>query len=215
MDWHKGLDVDAAIAGVREALTEGDGQRLRACLERARDHEVAGVLKTAKSVQTEVPFVTVIARQLITGVMDVLAEMEDGSALIGNWKTGAHFEEHESDYELQRGLYSFAALGEVDTPSSIGTLWVALEGASPSETNYIAPSALPSLEAAFADQIDAATGIGLLSGRGRPRPTLRRLSWEPRGMPCALGSSLARSIASQALGFLPHLLVLRVRIAGQ
>jgi len=136
VDWAKGLDVDEAIerAKHREAarthprpVTDEDERRLRACLERAKAHLVAETLKTA-DVQTEVPFATLIGGQLITGVIDVLATLPDGSALIVDWKTGAHFDEHEDDYDLQRRIYSLAVLELEDGSESVEALWVHLEG---------------------------------------------------------------------------------------
>jgi ATP-dependent exoDNAse (exonuclease V) beta subunit len=136
VDWATGLDVDEAIerAKHREAarthprpVTAEDERRLRACLERAKAHPVAATLKTA-DVQTEVPFATLIGGQLITGVIDVLATLPDGSALIVDWKTGAHFDEHEDDYDLQRRIYSLAMLELEGGPKSVEALWVHLEG---------------------------------------------------------------------------------------
>jgi ATP-dependent helicase/nuclease subunit A len=136
VDWAKGLDVAEAIerAKHREAarthprpVTNEDEQRLRACLERARAHPVAATLKTA-DVEAEVPFATLIGGQLITGVIDVLATLPDGSALIVDWKTGAHFDEHEDDYDLQRRIYSLAMLELDSGPDSVEALWVHLEG---------------------------------------------------------------------------------------
>ena len=136
VDWATGLDVDEAIerAKHREAarthprpVPDEDERRLRACLERAKAHPVAETLKTA-DVQTEVPFATLIGGQLITGVIDVLATLPDGSALIVDWKTGAHFDEHEDDYDLQRRIYSLAMLELEDGPESVEALWVHLDG---------------------------------------------------------------------------------------
>ena len=136
VDWATGLDVDEAIerAKHREAarthprpVTDEDERRLRACLERAKAHPVAETLKTA-DVQAEVPFATLIGGQLITGVIDVLATLPDGSALIVDWKTGAHFDEHEDDYDLQRRIYSLAMLELDSGPESVEALWVHLEG---------------------------------------------------------------------------------------
>ena len=136
VDWARGLDVDEAIerAKQREAarthprpVTTEDEKRLRACLERAKAHPVAETLKSA-DVQTEVPFATLIGGQLITGVIDVLATLPDGSALIVDWKTGAHFDEHEDDYDLQRRIYSLAMLELENGSESVEALWVHLEG---------------------------------------------------------------------------------------
>ena len=130
VDWKAGMDIPALTqwATDHRAATDGDIARLIACLERARDHEVATTLATATEVQAEVPFATLIDGYLITGVIDVLATLPDGSTLIVDWKTGEHFEEHEADYDLQRRLYTGAMLDLANPPPLVETRWVALEG---------------------------------------------------------------------------------------
>ena len=95
---------------------------------------MAETLKTA-DVQTEVPFATLIGGQLITGVIDVLATLPDGSALIVDWKTGAHFDEHEDDYDLQREIYALAVLRARAAPASVGARWVHLESTNGEQTD--------------------------------------------------------------------------------
>jgi hypothetical protein len=136
VDWAAGIDIDDAVdrARRREAarahprpLTDEDERRLRACLKNAQDHPVAATLATA-TVQTEVPFATLIGGHLITGVIDVLATLPDGSALIVDWKTGQHFDDHEADYDLQRRIYTLALLDLAEGPDTVEALWLHLEG---------------------------------------------------------------------------------------
>jgi hypothetical protein len=161
VDWAKGLDVDEAIerAKIREAarthprpVTTEDEQRLRACLERAKAHPVAATLKTA-DVQAEVPFATLIGGQLITGVIDVLAMLPDGSALIVDWKTGKHFDEHEDDYDLQRRIYSLAMLEIEGGPESVETLWVHLEGEGHQQRDQAPGSDLSAVREMLASEV--------------------------------------------------------------
>jgi len=77
-----------------------------------------------------VPFATLIGGQLITGVIDVLATLPDGSALIVDWKTGAHFDEHVDDYQLQREIYALALLHSPVAPRTVEARWVHLEAES-------------------------------------------------------------------------------------
>ena len=167
IDWAKGLDVDEAIerAKHREAarthprpVTDEDERRLRACLERAKAHPVAETLKTG-DVQTEVPFATLIGGQLITGVIDVLATLPDGSALIVDWKTGAHFDEHEDDYDLQRRIYSLAILELEDGPESVEALWVHLEGDGAQQSTRADRSGLRGLQGEMTATIATAISI--------------------------------------------------------
>ena len=125
-------------------MTDEDERRLRACLERAKAHPVAETLKTA-DVQTEVPFATLIGGQLITGVIDVLATLPDGSALIVDWKTGAHFDEHEDDYDLQRRIYSLAMLKLEGGPERVEALWVHLEGEGHEQSHGFARTCVASM----------------------------------------------------------------------
>ena len=129
VDWKAGVDVPALVqwAADHRNLTPGETPRLTSCLERARDHEVAGALSTATEVRAEVPVATLIDGYLITGVIDVLATLPDGSTLIVDWKTGEHFEEHRGDYELQMGMYREAVVRQhgVSTPHS--AVWIPLE----------------------------------------------------------------------------------------
>jgi hypothetical protein len=137
VDWRAGLNVEAALvaAGEREAaranprlLTDGDRERLVACLKMAAANPVAQTLRTAHEVRTEVPFATTIGGQLVTGVIDVLAMLDDGSTLVVDWKTGANFDAHETDYDLQRRLYLVALLQQQAPPHSIEARWIHLEG---------------------------------------------------------------------------------------
>ena len=137
VNWHQGLDLNQTMADAeqREAtrphprlLTDGDRQRLRACLDRAATHLIAAQLMHATTVQTEVPFATLIAGQLITGVIDVLATLPDGTALIVDWKTGEHFHDHADDYDLQRRIYSLALLEMEGGPTTVEARWLHLEG---------------------------------------------------------------------------------------
>ena len=130
VDWKVGVDVPAlaAWASAHRGLTPGEAPRLTSCLERARDHEVAATLATAIEVRTEAPFAALINGYLITGVIDVLATLPDGSTLIVDWKTGEHFKEHRGDHELQMSIYVEATSAAMDAGSSIATKWVALEG---------------------------------------------------------------------------------------
>lgn len=131
VDWRTGVDVPALIqwATDHRGLTPGETPRLTACLERARDHEVAAALATATEVRSEVPFATLIDGYLITGVIDVLATLPDGSTLIVDWKTGEHFEEHREDYELQMGIYTKAVAPSVNGVPAIAARWVGLDDA--------------------------------------------------------------------------------------
>ena len=164
VDWAKGLDVDEAIerAKHREAarthprpVTDEDERRLRACLERAKAHPVAETLKTA-DVQTEVPFATLIGGQLITGVIDVLATLPDGSALIVDWKTGAHFDEHEDDYDLQRRIYSLAMLKLEGGPERVEALWVHLEGEGHEQSHGFARTCVASMTDELSQEVAVA-----------------------------------------------------------
>ena len=129
VDWEQGVDVPALIqwATDHRRATPGEIDRLTRCLERARDHEVATMLATATEVRTEVPFATLIDCYLITGVIDVLATLPDGSALIVDWKTGQHFEENRADYELQMGIYLAACRALQLTEGGASARWLSLE----------------------------------------------------------------------------------------
>jgi RecB family exonuclease len=115
---------------------------------------VAETLKTA-DVQTEVPFATLIGGQLITGVIDVLATLPDGSALIVDWKTGAHFDEHEDDYDLQRQIYSLAMLEMEDGPESVEALWVHLEGEGHEHSRAASRSRVATLMDELSSEVEA------------------------------------------------------------
>jgi ATP-dependent exoDNAse (exonuclease V) beta subunit len=164
VDWATGLNIDEAIARAkdREAarshprpVTTEDERRLRACLERAKAHPVAGTLKTA-DVQTEVPFATLIGGQLITGVIDVLATLPDGTALIVDWKTGAHFDDHEDDYDLQRRIYSLAMLELEGGPESVEALWVHLEGEGHEQRRVANRQGMHDLKQGLGDDVEMA-----------------------------------------------------------
>ena len=133
VDWRMRVDVPALIqwATDHRGLTPGETPRLTACLERARDHEVAATLATATEVRSEVPFATLIDGYLITGVMDVLATLPDGSTLIVDWKTGEHFEEHREDYELQMGIYADACAAHAPAAQEQACWWIGLENTRP------------------------------------------------------------------------------------
>ena len=130
VNWHQGIDIRALTewATDQRGATPSEIDRLTACLERARDHELATTLATATEVRTEVPFATLIDGYLITGVIDVLATLPDGSALIVDWKTGKHFEEHREDYELQMGIYFAAYRALQPLAGDVRARWISLEG---------------------------------------------------------------------------------------
>jgi RecB family exonuclease len=130
VDWHQGIDIPALTewATDQRSATPGEIDRLTACLERARDHEVATTLAAATEVRTEVPFATLIDGYLITGVMDALATLPDGSTLIVDWKTGEHFAEHRTDYELQIGIYLAAYRALQPMAGDVRAQWISLEG---------------------------------------------------------------------------------------
>ena len=178
VDWGTGLDVDGAIARTqqREAarshprpVTEADGQRLRACLERATAHPVATTLRTA-TVRTEVPFATLISGHLITGVIDVLATLPDGSVLIVDWKTGAHFDEHEADYDLQRRIYSLALLEMKDGPGHVEALWLHLEGDGHEQHYQCDRAGLPALRDGLAGEVHATLTAEAINAVSSPDP---------------------------------------------
>ncbi len=163
VDWRAGLDVDAALAAAeqREAaranprlLTDGDRTRLTACLKMAAASPAAEQLRSAREVRSEVPFATSIGGQLVTGVIDVLATLDDGSTLVVDWKTGANFDAHEADYDLQRRLYILALLQQHDAPASIEALWIHLEGEGHEQVRVATAGDLGALRAELEQELE-------------------------------------------------------------
>jgi ATP-dependent helicase/nuclease subunit A len=176
VDWAAGIDIDDAVerARRREAarahprpLTDEDERRLRACLQSAQGHPVAATLATA-TVQTEVPFATLIGGHLITGVIDVLATLPNGSELIVDWKTGQHFDANEADYDLQRRIYTLALLDLAKGPDTVEALWLHLEGDGHEQRYACDAAGRVALRDALAAEVTQALGAEAVNAVSNP-----------------------------------------------
>ncbi len=108
--------LDAAVARNAVSPTAAERTALTALVVGFTTTPLASRIAAAARVRREHPFALPLGDALLTGVVDVLAEESDGTALVVDYKTdrvapGADLEELvERDYGVQRRAYALAAL---------------------------------------------------------------------------------------------------------
>ena len=112
IDWRPTLEAHGLINAEREQAFD--------LVERIEASEIRQRLRRARRVQSELPFTTSAGDLVMQGFLDVIADEDDGAALVVDWKTG-HDEEDvfAADYALQRKMYALAALRSPRRPAQV------------------------------------------------------------------------------------------------
>jgi ATP-dependent helicase/nuclease subunit A len=111
LDWHKDWPRH-----------DSDELQLQALLDRLDQQPLRQQLRAMTNIGCEVPFWFRLDQQLLTGVIDLIADIdpEGQDKLLIDWKTGSDDEEiFAADYGLQRLLYGVALLHSSDHPETV------------------------------------------------------------------------------------------------
>ena len=138
---------------------------------------------------------------MLTGVVDVLADEDDGGALVVDYKTDRLAPERrprgvvERDYGVQRRIYALAALRAGAPDVEVAHLFLE-RPAEPAVAATFTPSDVAAARGRAARAAAGRAG-GALRGRARaaPRP-VRRLPGPPRAVPLARGAHRPRASAA-------------------
>ena len=127
-------DVAERARRVGAVLSTGEREEIAALIATALASEPARLLGEARQAHREYPFAFSLGREepLVTGVLDLLVEQPDGSALIVDYKSDRLTGDEDlellvqRDYGFQRLLYALAAIEDgacarADRPLVLGT----------------------------------------------------------------------------------------------